>query len=253
MHGKAAHLQAKPDHTYLRAHQLAAGRLRDETGIRPIAALQRRERADAGALLLDDGLKMDTRGRPEAGSPDRVEGIERANGARLHVAGAASIHLAVADNRRKGRRLPHVQRTGRNDVAMALHDQRPSRVTRRPIGADDGARLGKIMFDRPKAAQILQIVDVDMPIVDLVGALAQEIGDHILAWSLRAPYRGYRDQVPRGGELGFKSGVDGIENALGFAGFHCCFLLVWQRMLESDHQLCQTACAPFRITVSCLH
>src|SRR5215472_13310115 len=197
VHGKAAHLQAKPDHTYLRAHQLAAGRLGDKTGIRPIAALQRRECADAGALLLGDGLKMDSRSRPEAGSPDRVERIERANGARLHVAGAASVHLAVADDRRKWRRLPHVQRTGRNDIAMALHDQRLSRVARRPVGADDGAGPGKIVFYRPKATQTLQIVDIDMPIVDLVAALAQEIGDHVLAWSLRTPRRGYRDQVFR--------------------------------------------------------
>ena len=33
------------------------------------------------------------------------------------------------------------------------------------------------MLDRAEAAQILQIVDVDMPVVDLIAALAQKIAD----------------------------------------------------------------------------
>ena len=59
--GIAAHLQAKPDHADLRAHHVAAGRFRNEAGIGAIAALQGRERADAGALLLDHGLKVNPR------------------------------------------------------------------------------------------------------------------------------------------------------------------------------------------------
>jgi len=46
MHGMAAHFQAKPDHANLRAHHPTRGRLRNETGIGAIAALQGRERTD---------------------------------------------------------------------------------------------------------------------------------------------------------------------------------------------------------------
>src|SRR6266849_8850088 len=42
------------------------------------------------------------------------------------------------------------------------------------------------MLDRAEAAQILEIVDVDMPVVDLVAALPQQIPDHVLARPLGA-------------------------------------------------------------------
>ena len=68
------------------------------------------------------------------------------------------------------------------------------------------------MIDRAEAAQISQIVDVDMPVVDLIAALAQEIADHVLARPFRAAGRGYRDKIARGGKLGVEIGVDGIED-----------------------------------------
>ena len=119
----ASHLEAKPDHADLRAYHLAAGRLGDEAGVGTVAALQGRERTDAGALFFDHGLKVNPPGRLKAGHLDRVERIECADGARLHVAGAAAIQLAVLDHWRERRRLPHLERTGRNDVAMSLQDQ----------------------------------------------------------------------------------------------------------------------------------
>ncbi len=124
MHGETPHLEAKPDDADLRAHHLAGCRLGNETGIGTIAALQGRERADAGALLLDDRLKMYPRGRLEARGPDRIERVERADGAGLHIAGAAAIHPAVLHDRRERRRLPHLERSGRDHVAMSLQDQR---------------------------------------------------------------------------------------------------------------------------------
>src|SRR5207249_61777 len=63
MDGMAADFEAKPDDPNLRTHHPAAGRLRDETGVRAVTPLQRRERTDTGALLLDDGLKVNPRGR----------------------------------------------------------------------------------------------------------------------------------------------------------------------------------------------
>src|SRR5436305_10003873 len=99
MHGMAAHLEAKPDHADLRAHHPARGRLGNETGVGAIAALQSRERAEPGALLLDHGLKMNPRRGLEARSLDCIERIERADSAGFHVAGATAVHLAVPDDR----------------------------------------------------------------------------------------------------------------------------------------------------------
>jgi hypothetical protein len=77
------------------------------------------------------------------------------------------------------------------------------------------------MLDRTKTAQILQIVDVDMPVVDLLAAPAQEIGHHVLARPLRATGGRNRDEIPRGGKLGIEAGIDGIEDFfLGIQGIH---------------------------------
>src|ERR1700744_2532341 len=70
------------------------------------------------------------------------------------------------------------------------------------------------MLDRPIAAQILQIVEIDMPIVDLVAAFAQEIADHVLARALSTTRGGNCDKVARGLELGIEAGIDGIEDFL---------------------------------------
>ena len=70
------------------------------------------------------------------------------------------------------------------------------------------------MLDRAKAAQVFQIVDIDMPVVDLVAALPQEIADHVLARTFGTAGRGNCNKIPRGGELRVETGVDGIEDPL---------------------------------------
>src|SRR5260370_35389426 len=106
-------------------------------------------------------------------------------------------------------------------MAMALEDLRATGIGERPISADYRARLVKIMLDRPKTAQIFQVGDIDMPIVDLVAALPQEIADHVLARPFRAAGAAARDQIPRGRELrantsvartsAFLPGIDGVH------------------------------------------
>ena len=76
------------------------------------------------------------------------------------------------------------------------------------------------MLDRAEAAQIFQIVDVDMPVVDLVAALPQEIADHVLARSLGAAGRGDRDEIAGGSELRIEAGIGGVEDSLLVVGIH---------------------------------
>jgi hypothetical protein len=104
---------------------------------------------------------------------------------------------------------------------MALQDQRLSGIAPGTVGADHRARLGKIMLDWAEAAQIFQLVDVDMPIVDLIAALSQKIADHVLARSFRAARRGNRDKIPRGRKLCLEIGIHGVEDFLsGIGGIH---------------------------------
>ena len=76
------------------------------------------------------------------------------------------------------------------------------------------------MLDRAEAAQVLQILDVDVPVVDLVAALAQEVADHVLARPLGAAGRGDRNEIPRRRQLRVKAGIDGVEDFLLRIGIH---------------------------------
>ena len=76
------------------------------------------------------------------------------------------------------------------------------------------------MLDRTEAAQVLQIVDIDMPVVDLVAALPQQVADHVLARSLGAAGRGDRNEFLRRRQLRVKAGVDGVEDFLLRIGIH---------------------------------
>src|SRR5215210_1045138 len=83
------------------------------------------------------------------------------------------------------------------------------------------------MFDWSEAAQVFQLIDVDMPVVDLVAALAQKISDHVLARSFRTSGGGNGDKIPCGRKLRIEIVVDGVENSLfGIAGIHSVTLPV---------------------------
>ncbi len=58
------------------------------------------------------------------------------------------------------------------------------------------------MLDRAEAAQALQIIDIDVPVIDLVTTLSQEVTDHILARPFRATRRGDCDEIARRRQLG---------------------------------------------------
>ena len=80
------------------------------------------------------------------------------------------------------------------------------------------------MLDRAIAAKVFQIVEIEMPVVDLIAALAQQIADQVLARALRAAGRGNRDEVACGRKLRIETGIDGIQDFLLCLGVHrrCC-------------------------------
>ena len=77
------------------------------------------------------------------------------------------------------------------------------------------------MLDRAEAAQVLQVVDIDRPVVDLVAALPQQIADHVLARTFRAAGGGNRDKIPRGGKLRVEIGINRIKDFSLGIGVHC--------------------------------
>src|SRR5882757_2037013 len=91
------------------------------------------------------------------------------------------------------------------------------------------------MFDRAEAAQILEVPDIDMPVIDLIAALAQEIADHVLARSLGTAGRGDRNKIPGGRKLRVEAGIDGVQDSLLRIGSH--FERLQSRILgdESRH------------------
>src|SRR6266852_5144626 len=62
MNGNAADMNLEPQDADLRADQLVPHRLRNQRGVGAVAAFQARERAVAGAFLLDDRLDVDVGG-----------------------------------------------------------------------------------------------------------------------------------------------------------------------------------------------
>src|SRR4051812_31882668 len=83
------------------------------------------------------------------------------------------------------------------------------------------------MLDRPKTAQILQLIDFDMPVVDLIAAPAQQIADHVLARTLGAARRRNGDELFCRRKLRVEAGVDRVENfAFGIVGVHVSPLLL---------------------------
>ena len=81
----AAHLDFKPKHADVGAHQLLVHRLGDQRGVGAIAAQMRHQRAVAGRFLFDHGLQIDRRRRLQADATQRLKRVEIGRMARLHV------------------------------------------------------------------------------------------------------------------------------------------------------------------------
>src|SRR5690348_1946715 len=76
------------------------------------------------------------------------------------------------------------------------------------------------MLDRAEAAQVFQILDIDMPVIDLIATLAQQVADHVLARPFGATRRRDRNEIPCRRQLRIKAGVNGVEDSLLRIGRH---------------------------------
>jgi len=103
------------------------------------------------------------------------------------------------------------------------------------------------MLDRAEAAQVFQIVDLDVPVVDLIAALTQEIAHHVLARPFRTAGRRNRDKIPRRGQLRVEIGVHGIKDFLPAIDSVIASLFPLSAR-ASDNQiiLCRGICRRFR-------
>ena len=88
VNGAPAHVDAKPDHAGVCAHQHVFFGLGDQRRFSAITAHQARERAVSRALLLGDRLQMDGCSRLEAEPSERVE--------REDVGGEAGFHVSAS-------------------------------------------------------------------------------------------------------------------------------------------------------------
>ncbi len=138
MHAAAAHDEAERQRAGGRRHQPPARRLADHGEVAGVAATQRGERPEAAVLLADDALQDDPAAGTQAGVAQRLDRQQLAGQTRLHVAGPAAEHPAVAHLARPGRRGPALL-TRRDDVDVPVEDH--GRAVSGAPRADEAPRL----------------------------------------------------------------------------------------------------------------
>ena len=133
-------------------------------------------------------------------------------------ADAAAIHPAVTDHGIERGIRPHVDRAGRHDIDVCVHDQRAAGRRRWPMGPNDVPRIVVGNRDRREAGMVLDVVLGDAPTVHRVAARGERVEDIILDRMLGAAHRRKADEILRKADLLVKSAIDLIENALLVGG-----------------------------------
>ena len=208
----APHMDAEPDHADIRAHEHVVFGFRNDRRVRLVPAQQAGKRAVAGALLLGHRLDID-RGRRLVAEP--FEGVEREDiggKPRLHVAAAAPVKPVAVDARREGRIRPHVKRTGRDHVDVAIQDERAALLFFRPMGSNHVERIVVAHLNRRKPWMVLDLVHVNHPTVHRVSPLGEGAIDEVLGGVLLPSERGKADQLLGECNLALEAIVDGFED-----------------------------------------
>ena len=125
MGGPAGHRHPGPHHADLGNIErgMAGTGLRDQAGLRRVERLHHRERAVAGAFLLDHRRHLQLRRGLQPGEAQRPEGGDIRRDTGLHVRRAAAIHPPVTDARLERRRGPEIGRALRHHIDMPLQHQ----------------------------------------------------------------------------------------------------------------------------------
>jgi hypothetical protein len=67
------------------------------------------------------------------------------------------------------------------------------------------------MLDRTEAAQFFQVIDIDVPVIDFIATLPQQVAHHILTRALRSPRARDCGKLPCGFDLSVERLVHGVE------------------------------------------
>ena len=143
MGGAARDGEAERDRAGLHRHDLQAGRLGDDRGVGDEAGADRGEHPGPAVLLGRNGqhdrLPCEVGGVD--GGADSGQGREHGDEATLHVAGTASVDVAVAQLRAEGVQRPAAAIAGRDHVRVAGQEQARARP-RAPEGARGERQAG---------------------------------------------------------------------------------------------------------------
>ena len=102
-------------------------RFGNENRIGLITTLQAGKRAVAGAFFLHHRLEIEISRRGKTFRAKSIKGKQIGHQPRFHVTCAATIHPVAFHSGREGGRVPHIQRTSRDNIDMTVEDQGTAR------------------------------------------------------------------------------------------------------------------------------
>src|SRR2546423_1835303 len=196
--------QSERERARLGGDEPQAGRFENVRRIRTIATLGHGKAANSAILLTNNALQDQTASKWEAAFLQGGGGADADREPGLHVAGAAAVEASGLDVCRPGGGMPGLAVSHRNDVDMAVEDQRAFALVAEQAGHQYG--LGALHLHSGESWMRLQATDVSLETIDLEAGLLQGKGDQVLHRPLLAGHRGDPDQVLRQ----VKTGV-GIE------------------------------------------
>ena len=135
-------------------------RLRDYSGVCPVASKDRVESPDTPVLLPDDGLEHHSALEGNAGVDYSLDGVEGGDYAPLHVGGASPVDTSISDGALPRRVPPLRLITGGDDVYVTVDHQAPAFPL--AVTSDDADAL--LALDRHAEGGVApEPLEVDVP------------------------------------------------------------------------------------------
>ncbi len=174
------HDETERQRTRVGRDEIEAGGLGDHAGVGRPAAGEGAVGAETAVLLAQNGRHEDVAPELHARPADALGGPEGGDEPGLHVTTAAPEQPAPGDARleRIGGPLPQV--TGRDDVDVTVeHQRRRIAAAGPPPGepADEPPGLVPIDFDAGEVGPGRDLVERDLPVVDIESVVGEDAGD----------------------------------------------------------------------------